>query len=172
MTSIMPLQNPQSAKRKTRRKKVKATLRPSSMMNMPRRAVCGSTRAAPVARAFVVAVAVAISDSLKRDAHLRANHDHIRNVTGTAGINYVLQVGLNVTPLCYLKPVPEFQHLFGFSTVTATHLNATSVVITQMTVDKMHDGAVVFAAWNQALVMEPGVDFERHNRDLLLRIVT
>ena len=46
---------------KTRRKKVKTTLRPSSSTNIPRRAVCGSIRACgAVARGFVVIVGVAI----------------------------------------------------------------------------------------------------------------
>src|SRR2546430_6622573 len=144
----MPLQNPQSANRKTRRKKVKTTLRPSSSTNIPRRAVCGSMRAAgAVARGFVVIVGVAIVNlfSLERDAHLRADHGRIRNITCAAGIDHILQVRLNVTPPRHLKSMSEFQHLLGIGEVPAGDLNTACVVITNFTVNKMQYGAVIIA---------------------------
>src|SRR4029077_20371886 len=133
ITSIMQLQKPQSANRKTTRKKVKTTLRPSSSTNIPRRAECGDMRAAgAVARGFVVIVGVAIRCflSLERDAHLRADHDRIRNITCAAGIDHILQVRLNVTPLRHLKSMPVFQHLLGIGEVMAGDVNTASVVTT------------------------------------------
>src|SRR6476646_5419381 len=145
----MPLQNPQSANRKTRRKKVKTTLRPSSSTNIPRRAVCGSIRACgAVARGFAVIVGVAIRCflSLERDAHLRADHDRIRNITCAAWIDHILQVRLNVTPLRHLKSMSDLQHLLGIGEVTAGHVNTVRVIITELAVNKMQDGAVVIAS--------------------------
>src|SRR5438876_5058478 len=151
----MPLQNPQSANRKTRRKKVKTTLRPSSSTNIPRRAVCGSIRACPVARAFAVIVDVAIRYflSLERNAHLRADHDRIRNITCAAWIDHILQVRLNVTPLRHLKSMSDFQHFLGIGEVTSGHVNTARVVITDMAVNKMQHGAVIIAPGKQAFVM-------------------
>src|SRR5205823_9599980 len=144
----MPLQNPQSANRKTRRKKVKTTLRPSWSTNIPRRAVCGSMRAAgAVARGFVVIVGVAIVRLLssKRDAYLRADHDRIRNIICAAGIDHILQIRLNVTPLRHLKSMSDFQHLLGFGEVTAGHVNTAGVVVTKFAVNEVQHGAVVVA---------------------------
>src|SRR4029077_5187784 len=68
--------------------------------------------------------------SLKRDSHLRTNHDSIRNITCAAGIDHVLQVRLNVTPLRHLESIPDFQHLLGIGEVTAGHVNTARVIIT------------------------------------------
>src|SRR6476469_5972151 len=142
----MPLQKPQSANRKTRRKKVKTTLRPSWSTNMPRRAVCGDMRAAgAVARGFVVIVGVAIRYflSLERDAHLRADHDRIRNITCAAGIDHILQVRLNVTPLRHLKSMSDFQHFLGIGEVTSGHVNTAREIITQLAVNTVQHGTVI-----------------------------
>src|SRR4029077_5124931 len=92
--------------------------------------------------------------SLKRDSHLRTNHDRIRNITCAAGIDHILQVRLNVTPLRHLKSMSDFQHLFGIGEVTAGDMNAAGEVITDMAVNKMQHGAVVVAPGKQAFVVD------------------
>src|SRR5437667_9767098 len=142
----MPLQKPQSANRKTRRKKVKTTLRPSSSTNIPRRAVCGSIRACgAVARGFVVIVGVAIRCflSLERDAHLRADHDRIRNITCAAGIDHILQVRMNVTPLRHLKSISDFEHLLGSREMMAEHVHTGRITISYIHVKKLTSGTLV-----------------------------
>src|SRR5436190_5828248 len=149
MTSIIPLQKPQSANRNTSRKNVNATLRPSPMTNMPRRAVCGSIRAAPVARGFIVAVVMFIC-SLERDAHLCPNHNRIGNVPGAAGINNPLQVWLEVTPLCYLKTMPDLDHFFAIGQRATATTRGASEIGAEVALNKVKDGLRGIASWEKA----------------------
>src|SRR5207237_4621766 len=107
-----------------------------------------------------------------RDAHLRTDHDRIRNITGAAGIDHILQVRLDVTPLGHLKPMPDFQHLLGICEVAPGDVNTARVITTKITVDKMQHRPVVIAPGEQAFVMEADVHLEWHDRDLRLRIIS
>src|SRR4051812_33859092 len=92
---------------------------------MPRRAVCGSIRAAPTARGLVGSGAVRLAISLRIScltksegySHLRADDDRVFDIARTAGIDDPLQVGLKVTPLRELKAMGELEHLFRFRPV-------------------------------------------------------
>src|SRR5437660_4790263 len=109
---------------------------------------------------------------LERHAHLRTDHDRIRNITGAAGIDHILQVRLDVTPLGHLKPMPNFQHLLGIRKVAPGNVNTARVITTKITVDKMQHRPVVIAPGEQAFVMEADVHLEWHDRYLRLRIIS
>jgi len=88
--------------------------------------------AGAVARGFVVILggAPSIEKTIERDAHLRADHDRIRNITCPTGIDYILQVRLKITPLRHLKSMSDFQHLLGFGEVTSGDVDTARVIIT------------------------------------------
>ena len=66
---------------------------------------------------------------LEADAVLRADHDGIRNITGAAGVDHILQVGLDVAPLGHLEALAELQDLLRLDVMTAVHLHTGCIVI-------------------------------------------
>src|ERR1700730_12343318 len=102
----MPLQNPQRAKRKMRRMKVKRTFLPSSKTNIGFLATRGS--GAGIGGRFAeVAMILIPTIALEYYSHLRANYDCIGNVARAAGIDNILDIGLDITPGCKLKSMRE-----------------------------------------------------------------
>src|SRR2546423_1170955 len=112
MTSIIPLQNPHSAKSRMRSRKVKSTFCPPSVTNIRLfRARCGSSVDAGCSKGGVCIIAVFQFQSLECDSHLRADDYGIINIASASGIDHILNIGLKVTPGGNLNAVRKLEDL-------------------------------------------------------------